>query len=124
MKREIKNLRIRKAFLAFVGIIFWVSIGHSQDTAQLLGEVAKVYTGSNGTSSNHLIAGFSIAGLIGGFLFSGIGFIAFMYGRKNEEFRPMILGLVLMVYPYFFKGTMALYLVGIVLTLILFFWRE
>jgi hypothetical protein len=57
-------------------------------------------------------------------LFGGIGFVAFSYGKKSMLFRPMIIGLALMVYPYFVPGTLGLYLIGIALTALLYFWRE
>ena len=57
-------------------------------------------------------------------IFGAIGFVAFIYGKKNTFWRPMIIGLALMAYPYFLSGTLAIYLVGIVLTAALYFWRE
>lgn len=57
-------------------------------------------------------------------IFSTIGFVAFVYGKKNKFWRPMIIGVVLMTYPYFISGTFFLYLVGIVLIASLYFWRE
>jgi len=57
-------------------------------------------------------------------IFGGIGFVAFSYGRKSTLFRPMVIGLALMIYPYFVPGTLAIYLVGIALTALLYFWRE
>ena len=57
-------------------------------------------------------------------IFGAIGFVVFVYGKKNKFVRPMIIGFVLMVYPYFISGTFFLYLVGIVLTAALYFWRE
>ena len=106
------------------GFLFlWLSRGYCQDTAELIGQVAKVYTG-NESSGNGLIGGFSLAGLIGGFLFGGVGFIAFMYGKRNAEFRPMIIGILLMGYPYLVRNTIALYLVGFALTAALYFLRE
>jgi len=62
--------------------------------------------------------------LIGGCFFGSIGFIAFMYGKSNSEFRPIVMGILLMAYPYFLRGTVVLYLVGIALTAGLYFWRE
>ena len=88
------------------------------------GQVAEIYTGSEGGPGSNLIAGFSLGGLIGGLLFGCVGFVAFMYGKKNQEFRPMIVGLFLMGYPYFLKNTIVLYLVGVVLISALFVWRE
>ena len=57
-------------------------------------------------------------------IFGAIGFVAFIYGKKNKFFRPMIIGIALMAYPYFISGTFFLYFVGIVLTAALYFWRE
>ena len=57
-------------------------------------------------------------------IFGAVGFVAFVYGKKNTLWRTMIIGIALMVYPYFVSGTTVLYLVGIVLTLALYFWKE
>lgn len=62
--------------------------------------------------------------LIGNFLFSGIGFVAFMYGKKMTLWKPMGLGLALMIYPYFFADTRLLYGIGIALTAALFVFRD
>lgn len=32
---------------------------------------------------------------------SGIGFVLFMYGRKQQRWPQLVCGLLLMVYPYF-----------------------
>lgn len=109
--------------LVLIGAICWLSQGYCQDTSQLLGQVAQVYAGNAGAGDG-LILGFSMWGLIGGLIFSSIGFVAFVYGKKNDEFRPLIIGILLMGYPYFFKGAVTLYLVGVLLTAVLFFWRE
>jgi len=57
-------------------------------------------------------------------LFGSIGFIAFAYGKKNENWRAMIIGIGLMGYAYFFSSTLMLYLFGSGLTAALYFWRE
>ena len=111
------------AFMAILAILFLSSYGYCQDTKELMQEVAQIYTGSDG-STNNLIAGFTVAGLMGGILFGGIGFVAFVFGKRNSEFKPLIIGILLMGYPLFIKNTMVLYLVGIVLTVILFYWRD
>ena len=63
----------------------------------------------------------SLSGIIAGILFGGIGFVAFVYGKKTGSYRPMGLGLVLILYPYFIQNTIALYSIGVVLTVALFF---
>ena len=67
---------------------------------------------------------FSAAKIFAYIIFGAIGFVTFLYGKKNKLFRPMIIGAVLMAYPYFISGTFFLYLVGIALTAALYFWRE
>ena len=67
---------------------------------------------------------FSAAKIFAWFIFGVIGFAAFMYGKKNKLFRPMLIGAVLMAYPYFISGTGFLYLTGIALAAALYFWRE
>ena len=44
--------------------------------------------------------------------FSLIGFAAFRYGRKNDEPRPLFLGIALMTYGYFVSNAWILVLVG------------
>jgi len=112
-------------FLILAGVVLRVPEGYCQDVSQVLGQAVDIYTGSEkDTNGNTLIGGYTVAGLIGGLLFGGVGFVAFIYGKRNQEFQPMIVGLLLLGYPYFVKDTITLYLAGIVLTVILFIWRE
>lgn len=67
---------------------------------------------------------FSGAKIFACIIFGAIGFAAFVYGKKNNFLRPMIIGIALMAYPYFFSGTLGLYLIGLALTAALYFWRE
>ena len=67
---------------------------------------------------------FGPAKIIAYLIFGAIGFVAFVYGKKNTFWRTMIIGIALIVYPYFVSGTTVLYLVGIVLTAVLYFWKE
>jgi len=67
---------------------------------------------------------FSAAKILACVVFGAIGFAVFLYGKKNKLFRPLIIGITLMAYPYFISGTFFLYLVGIILTGALYFWRE
>ena len=67
---------------------------------------------------------FNLVKIAGYTIFGAIGFVAFVYGKKNKFLRPMIIGFALMAYPYFFSGTLVIYLVGIGLSLALYFWRE
>jgi len=69
-------------------------------------------------------SGFSFTNLIPGFIFSGIGFVAFIYGKKQDNFKSFSIGIALMVYPYFLTSTFWLYAVGIGLCLLLYYWRD
>jgi hypothetical protein len=43
---------------------------------------------------------------------SGIGFVLFMYGKKQERWPHLVAGLILMVYPYFATSVVTLVSVG------------
>jgi hypothetical protein len=48
-------------------------------------------------------------------LFSLIGAAVCVYGRRQRLVVPTILGIVLMIYPYFISSTLALVGIGVVL---------
>jgi hypothetical protein len=62
--------------------------------------------------------------LIGGLIFSGIGFVAFTYGRKQGLLKTSIIGVVLMLYPYFVGDAVWLYVIGLLLTVCLFIFKD
>ena len=66
----------------------------------------------------------NVAKIIAYFVFSVIGIAAFVYGKKSQSLRPIIIGIILMGYPYFFSKTIIIYTIGILLTAFLYFWRE
>lgn len=43
---------------------------------------------------------------------SGIGFVLFMYGRKQDRMPQLIGGIVLMIYPYFVSSLLMNLLAG------------
>ena len=57
----------------------------------------------------------SPAYLFGMLLFSLLGFAAFRYGRKNDRYPTMAIGVALMLFPYVVSRTWLLYVVGIAL---------
>jgi hypothetical protein len=67
---------------------------------------------------------FSAANLIAGFIFGSIGFVAFVYGKRMNLWKPMFCGIGLMVYPYFVAGDLANFAIGTAGTIALFFMRE
>ena len=101
-------------------IMILSGLSYAQNNEQLFSEAARVYTGTDGSLSG-LIGGFSIWGLFGGFIFGMIGMAAFIYGKKNSAFKPMLIGIILMVYPYFIRNTVVLCLVGLALCAALYF---
>lgn len=57
-------------------------------------------------------------------VFSIIGFGAFRYGKRDGRWQPMVIGMVLMVFPYFVSSGLWLYLIGAALTVGLFIFRD
>ena len=49
----------------------------------------------------------------------GVGFVLFVYGKKQQRWPHMIAGLLFMVYPYFTPGLVSLVAIGAVIGLAL-----
>ncbi len=64
------------------------------------------------------------ANLFASIIFGSIGFGAFLYGKKQASAKLMIIGILLMVYPYFVSNRIALYAIGFLLTASLFIFRD
>ena len=67
---------------------------------------------------------FSPANLIGNLLFSSIGLVGFVFGKRMNAWEVMFCGLALMIYPYFIGDTLALYAIGVIGTAVLYFLRD
>ena len=124
LSRLLKERGLKKIILLAAFVVSLVALrGYCQDSQQLIEKVSKILN-KDGTSGSSLIGGFSTAGLFGGIIFGIIGFSAFIYGKKTARFSPMIIGILLMAYPYFAKGTLVLYLIGAALSTSLFIFKE
>lgn len=66
----------------------------------------------------------SFANLFAAILFGSVGLAAFVYGKKSASWKPMIIGVMLMVYPYFIEETWLLYAIGVALSAGIFAWRD
>lgn len=70
------------------------------------------------------IMNFSAANLIGGTIFGAIGFVAFIYGKRMNLWKPLLIGIALMVYPYFISNDKLMIVIGLFGSTALFFVRE
>lgn len=66
----------------------------------------------------------SPAALFGSLMFGAVGMGAFIYGKKMALWKPMVIGLALMAYPYVVSQTWVLYSVGCALSAALFVFRD
>ncbi|MDE2291321.1 MAG: hypothetical protein KGL53_04495 [Elusimicrobia bacterium] len=66
------------------------------------------------------LGSFSFANILGSIIFSGVGFVAFRYGRQMGNLRTMVIGGALLGYSYFMSSTFWTYAVGLGLTALLF----
>jgi hypothetical protein len=64
------------------------------------------------------------ASMIGALLFSSIGVVAFIYGKRMNRWKPMLCGIVLMIYPYFVADAAIVYAIGAFGTGALYFLRD
>ena len=60
------------------------------------------------------------ANIFASVIFGSIGLAAFIYGKKQSNLKALVIGVVLMVYPYFVQNPLALYAIGAILTVMLF----
>ncbi len=62
--------------------------------------------------------------LFGSFLFGAVGLAAFVYGKKLVLWKPMVIGVALMAFPYFLSRAWPVYAIGTALTALLFVLRD
>ena len=62
--------------------------------------------------------------LFAGLLFSSIGFVGFVYGKRMNAWKPVFIGIALMAYPYFISDTMALCAIGLAGSAALFWFHD
>ena len=65
----------------------------------------------------------SPAAHFGSLFFGAIGLGAYRYGRKMAHYKPMVIGVLLMAFPYFVPHTWLIYAIGCALCLGLYFSR-
>lgn len=66
----------------------------------------------------------STTNILGGLVFSAIGFVAFAYGKKQAQYKTLSLGIALIAFPYFVSNTIVFYAMGAALTAALFIFRD
>jgi hypothetical protein len=62
--------------------------------------------------------------LFASLLFGAIGMGALVYAKKMSAFKPAILGVALMAYPYLVSDNLLLWGIGIALTIALFVFND
>jgi hypothetical protein len=62
--------------------------------------------------------------LFAGIFFGMVGVAALKIGRSIASWKTMILGLILILYPYFISGAITTWVIGICLTALLFIWKD
>ena len=88
---------------------------------QTINEALKAYGASSSVvGGGEVNWGYWVANI----LFGIIGSCAFMYGWKQKSIRPSLVGMALVVYPYFITNAFLAFAIGIALTASLYYWRE
>jgi hypothetical protein len=62
--------------------------------------------------------------ILAGLIFGTIGWGAWRYGRSLERWKPVAIGLALMIYPYFIAIPWLLWSVGLGLLVLLYFQHD
>ena len=56
---------------------------------------------------------FDVGSIIASLIIGGVGFVAFMYGKKQHRVPHMVAGVLLMVYPYFIPDALLMCVIGV-----------
>lgn len=75
-------------------------------------------------AAEEAVPNISGANLFAGLLFSSIGFVGFIFGKRLSLWKPMFIGIALMAYPYFIEDTLTLCAIGLAGTAALFWARN
>ncbi len=67
---------------------------------------------------------FSPYNILAGFIFGTIGWGAFSYGRKLDLWQPRVIGIALMAYPYLVSHRYFLWVIGVGLLVLLWFYHD
>ncbi len=62
--------------------------------------------------------------LLAGLIFGMLGWGAFRYGKQLDRWKPRVIGLALMFYPYFVSNAWLLWAVGVGLLVVLWFHHD
>jgi len=62
--------------------------------------------------------------IFGAIVFGAIGMGAFVHGKRTGQAKAMLIGVALMVYPYFVDDGMLVFLIGAGLCSLLYFLRD
>ena len=57
-------------------------------------------------------------------VFGSVGFVAFIYGKKQGSWKPMAWGVALMVLPYLIQQAMALWIGGALILAAMYVFRD
>lgn len=66
----------------------------------------------------------SFSNIIAGIVFGSVGFVAFIYGKKQARIKTMLIGAALIVVPYIITDTLVLAMTGAILTAGIFIFRD
>jgi hypothetical protein len=81
---------------------------------------------------NSMISSYGMTGFVGGlnwwtlwggFVFGTFGWFGFWHGKKEGNFRPMVIGITLMVYPFFVSNPILFFVIGIGLVVAMYLWK-
>jgi hypothetical protein len=61
-----------------------------------------------------------VSSIAAGFVVSGVGFVLFNYGRKMGRIPHVVIGLILMVFPYFVPSVLVMFGIAALLCALLY----
>ena len=67
---------------------------------------------------------FSFSQFFAASVFGAVGFVAFIYGKKQTSWKPMVWGVLLMALPYLVQQATALWAAGALILAAMYVFRD
>jgi len=108
---------MKKIIMAVTMLVLTAGYCLGDEVADLMGK-----SGANPVAG--IIGKLSMAGLMWGIVFSGVGVGAFLYGKKKANAAFILIGILLSLYTFVVQDTVQIVIVGCVLSASLYFFRR
>ena len=124
-----------KTLIVFLVFVLWTSVATAQqstDILETLGNSVSEFQKMDPSSQSGVLSSTGLSSMpkfswpiaLAWVIFGAVGFVAFIYGKKMQNYKVLAIGVTLMGYQYFVTNVWGTYIVGTILCVALYiFWE-